>query len=67
MGCGSEPITPVSMTRFVDVEFGRGKNRRRMDSGIGILTGEELLKDDDVSDLRRGLDSDIDLPATDLI
>jgi septal ring factor EnvC (AmiA/AmiB activator) len=67
MGCGSEPVTPVSMTRFVDVEFGRGKNRRRMDSGIGILTGEELLKDDDVSDLRRGLDSDIDLPATDLI
>jgi len=62
---GSEPITPVSMTRFVDVEMGRGKNRRRMDSGIGILTGEEFLSEDD-SNLRR-LDSDIDLPSSDLI
>ncbi|KAJ5748621.1 uncharacterized protein N7511_010317 [Penicillium nucicola] len=67
MGCGSEPITPVSMTRFVDVEFGRGKERRRMDSGIGILTEEQLLKDDGVSDLRQGLDSDIDLPSSEFV
>lgn len=65
---GSEPITPVSMTRFVDVEMGRGKNRRRMDSGIGILTEEELLEsDDEISELRRGLDSEIDLPGSDLV
>ncbi|KAL2822737.1 hypothetical protein BDW59DRAFT_149406 [Aspergillus cavernicola] len=42
MGIGSEPITPVSMTRFVDVEVGRGKHRRRLDSGVGILTEDEL-------------------------
>ncbi|CAL5870073.1 uncharacterized protein PFLUO_LOCUS4307 [Penicillium psychrofluorescens] len=61
---GSEPITPVSMTRFVDVEVGRGKNRRRIDSGIGILTEEDLLEDEDISNLRRGLDSDdIELPT----
>ncbi|KAE8353981.1 hypothetical protein BDV28DRAFT_132004 [Aspergillus coremiiformis] len=41
---GSEPITPVSMARFVDVEVGRGKERRRLDSGIGILTEDELLE-----------------------
>ncbi|KAJ5095849.1 hypothetical protein NUU61_005205 [Penicillium alfredii] len=64
---GSEPITPVSMTRFVDVEVGRGKNRRRMDSGIGILSEEELLEREDISELRRGLDSDIDLPTSDLM
>ncbi|OGE58311.1 hypothetical protein PENARI_c001G07566 [Penicillium arizonense] len=67
MGSGSEPITPISTTRFVDVEFGRGKDRRRMDSGIGILTEEELMKDDDVSALQHGLDSDIDLPTSDLV
>ncbi|KAJ5684464.1 uncharacterized protein N7477_000809 [Penicillium maclennaniae] len=64
---GSEPITPVSMTRFVDVEMGRGKNRRRIDSGIGILTENDLLEDGNISDLRKGLDSDIDLPTSDLI
>lgn len=65
---GSDPVTPVSMTRFVDVEMGRGKNRRRMDSGIGILTDDDLLEnEDDLSELRRGLDSDIDLPTSDLI
>lgn len=64
---GSDPVTPVSMTRFVDVEMGRGKNRRRMDSGIGILTEDELLDNGDLVELRRGLDSDIDLPASDLI
>ncbi|EAU35491.1 conserved hypothetical protein [Aspergillus terreus NIH2624] len=42
---GSEPITPVSMTRFVDVEVGRGKHRRRLDSGIGILTDDLLAED----------------------
>ncbi|KAJ5234816.1 uncharacterized protein N7469_003984 [Penicillium citrinum] len=63
---GSEPITPVSMTRFVDVECGRGKDRRRMDSGVGLLTNEDILNDD-VSDLRCELDSDIDLPTLDLI
>lgn len=51
---GSEPITPVSMTRFVDVEVGRGKHRRRLDSGIGILS-EDMLDDDDAQE--------IDLPS----
>ncbi|PWY91224.1 hypothetical protein BO70DRAFT_358669 [Aspergillus heteromorphus CBS 117.55] len=37
---GSSPITPVNMTRFVDVEVGRGKQRKRLDSGIGILTDD---------------------------
>lgn len=64
---GSEPITPVSMTRFVDIEMGRGKNRRRMDSGIGILTEDELLGNEDISDLHKELNSDIDLPTSDLI
>ncbi|KAJ5863805.1 uncharacterized protein N7529_005721 [Penicillium soppii] len=66
MGGGSEPepITPVSMTRFVDIEVGRGKNRRRMDSGIGILTEEELMRDASSSDLQHSLDSDIDLPTS---
>lgn len=40
-----EPITPVSMSRHIDVEIGRGKHRRRLDSGIGILTEDELLED----------------------
>ncbi|KAF9893628.1 hypothetical protein FE257_010940 [Aspergillus nanangensis] len=44
----SEPITPVSTTRFVDVEVGRGKERRRLDSGIGILTEDELFEDEEV-------------------
>ncbi|KAH1292497.1 hypothetical protein KXW28_007724 [Aspergillus fumigatus] len=48
----SEPITPVSMTRFVDVEVGRGKNRRRLDSGIGILTEEDIINEvEDGADL----------------
>lgn len=64
---GSDPMTPVSLTRFVDVEMGRGKNRRRMDSGIGILTGDELLEREGLSELRRGLDSDIDLPTSDFM
>ncbi|KAL2848145.1 hypothetical protein BJY01DRAFT_160825 [Aspergillus pseudoustus] len=41
LGMGSEPITPVSMTRFVDVEVGRGKHRRRLDSGVGIPMEDE--------------------------
>lgn len=64
---GSEPITPVSMTRFVDVEMGRGKNRRRMDSGIGILSEDYLLESEGLVDLSRGVDSDIDLPVSDLL
>jgi chromosome segregation ATPase len=56
---GSEPITPVSMTRFVDVEMGRGKVRRRLDSGVGIITGDELLESEDASDN--------DLPTPNLI
>ncbi|KAJ5467439.1 hypothetical protein N7475_005191 [Penicillium sp. IBT 31633x] len=58
MGDGNEPITPVSMTRYVDVEYGRGKDRRRVDSGIGILT-EELLRDsdNDLSDIEADLGS----------
>ncbi|RDW69045.1 uncharacterized protein DSM5745_08805 [Aspergillus mulundensis] len=47
-GLDCEPITPVSMTRFVDVEVGRGKHRRRLDSGIGVLTEDELEDDVDV-------------------
>ncbi|PWY78516.1 hypothetical protein BO94DRAFT_537707 [Aspergillus sclerotioniger CBS 115572] len=39
---GSEPITPVSMTRYVDVEAGRGKHRKPLDSAIGILTEDDL-------------------------
>ncbi|KAL4885857.1 hypothetical protein BJY04DRAFT_214054 [Aspergillus karnatakaensis] len=54
LGIGSEPITPISMTRFVNVEAGRGKHRRRLDSGIGILTEDEL--DDEVEAV--GLPSD---------
>jgi hypothetical protein len=59
---GSEPITPVSMTRFVDVEVGRGKHRRRIDSGIsiGVLTEEEL-EDDNESQVC--ISTDPDLPG----
>ncbi|KAJ5163108.1 uncharacterized protein N7500_004938 [Penicillium coprophilum] len=58
IGTGSEPITPVS-ARFVDIEVGRGKNRRRMDT-------EEL--DHDISDVGSGIGShiNIQLPAPDL-
>ncbi|PKY04632.1 hypothetical protein P168DRAFT_326450 [Aspergillus campestris IBT 28561] len=42
----SDPLTPISATRFVDVEVGRGKHRRRLDSGIGILTDEMTGSDD---------------------
>ncbi|KAJ5093170.1 hypothetical protein N7456_009031 [Penicillium angulare] len=58
----SAPITPVSMNRFVDVEVGRGKDRRRIDSGVGILTEEDFLEEG-MPDLRQGLDSDVDLPT----
>lgn len=59
---GSEPITPVSMTKYVDVEAGRGKSRRRLDSGIGILTDEDYYAD---AQLQRCLNSDIELPSSD--
>ncbi|KAF7159549.1 hypothetical protein CNMCM6106_006806 [Aspergillus hiratsukae] len=58
----SEPITPVSMTRFIDVEVGRGKNRRRLDSGIGILTEEDIL--DELED-GGGLPMDVNLLPSD--
>ncbi|KAJ5582687.1 hypothetical protein N7535_001307 [Penicillium sp. DV-2018c] len=58
----SEPITPVSKTRFVDVEVGRGKDRRRVDSGIGFLT-EEILKDNDLPNMGTDLGSDYALPS----
>lgn len=64
---GSEPITPESMTRFVDVEVGRGKSRRRLDGEIG----PEILKEGEVSDedcyaerqIQNCLNSDIELPS----
>lgn len=49
---GSEPITPVSMSRHVNIDIGRGKHRRPMDSGVGILT-------DDLDDEPSGFNSDI--------
>ncbi|KAK1145362.1 hypothetical protein N8T08_004237 [Aspergillus melleus] len=55
---GSEPITPVSMTRFVDVEVGRGRQRRKLDSGIGILSDEDLLDKAGENDDRVLLPSD---------
>lgn len=64
---GSDPITPVSMTRFVDVECGRGKDRKRMDSGVGILTEEELLESENMMGLQRELDSEPDLPSLNVI
>ncbi|RAK97846.1 uncharacterized protein BO80DRAFT_427910 [Aspergillus ibericus CBS 121593] len=42
LNIGSEPITPVSMTRYVDVEAGRGKHRKPLDSAIGILSEDDL-------------------------
>ncbi|KAJ5636506.1 uncharacterized protein N7484_009819 [Penicillium longicatenatum] len=51
----SEPITLLCMTQLAGVEFGRGKE------------GGELIVGEDISDLRRGLDSDeTELPASDL-
>ena len=64
---GSDPITPVS-TRYVDVEIGRGKNRRRVDSGIGFLDGGDLVCDDDEHinrQIQNCLNSDIELPSSD--
>lgn len=45
---GSEPITPVSM-RHVDIDVGRGKHRRPLDSGVGIPT-DDALDDEPLSD-----------------
>lgn len=55
-GLNIEPITPVSMTRFVDVEAGRGKHRKRLDSGVGILTDD--LEDADAGIMPESLPSD---------
>ncbi|KAJ5834550.1 hypothetical protein N7447_000576 [Penicillium robsamsonii] len=58
IGTGSEPITPVS-ARFIDIEVGRGKDRRHMDT-------EEL--ENDLSDVGSGIGSHIyiQLPASGL-
>jgi len=45
---GSEPITPVSM-RYVDIDVGRGKHRRPLDSGVGIPT-DDALDDEPLGD-----------------
>ena len=51
-GGSSVPPTPVSLVRFVDVEVGRGKNRRKYDSGIGLGSDDEIeiYQDADVED-----------------
>jgi hypothetical protein len=55
---GSEPITPVSVGRFVNVRVQRGK--RRPDSGIDILSEES---DQEGDEGQTELTSDFDLPA----
>ncbi|CAG8898099.1 unnamed protein product [Penicillium egyptiacum] len=60
-GGGSEPITPVSV-RSVDVEVGRGKDRRRMDSVEILAEGLE----NDIPNVGSGIGSDIYLRALDL-
>ena len=58
---GSEPITPVSVGRFVNVRVERGKRqRRRPDSGIDILSEES---DQEGDEGQTELTSDFDLPA----
>ncbi|CDM33435.1 unnamed protein product [Penicillium roqueforti FM164] len=59
VGGGSEPITPVS-ARFVDIEVGRGKDRRRMD--IVRISAEGL--EDGISGV--GSDIGFDVTAGDL-
>lgn len=46
-------MTPVSLVRFVDVEVGRGKNRRKYDSGIGLSSEDEIsiYEDPDVEEV----------------
>ncbi|TQB76247.1 hypothetical protein MPDQ_000554 [Monascus purpureus] len=65
----SEPITPVSMTRYVDVEIGRGKDRQQVNSGIEFLMEGDLIDDDDDDYVNRqiqnSLNSDIELPSSD--
>lgn len=57
---GSEPITPVSMNRFVNVEVGRGKRNSKRDSGVGMILTEELDVDDDDDEGRACPTSDTD-------
>ena len=57
---GSEPITPVSIGRFMNVRIQRGKRKKRPDSGIGILTEES---DQEGDEGQTELTSDFDLPA----
>ncbi|KAK2878188.1 hypothetical protein FQN49_001069 [Arthroderma sp. PD_2] len=41
-GFGSEPITPETVSRFKNVEMGRGKKRKRCpDSGVSVVVEEE--------------------------
>lgn len=61
IGGGSEPITPVS-ARYVDVEVGRGKDRRRVDS---VEISAEGLEND-LSDANSDVGCNIHLPALDL-
>lgn len=61
---GSEPITPVrgSTTKFANVQIGRGKIRRkRLDSGIGILTEESDINEDHGDGCRVEPPSDFDV------
>ncbi|KDB25883.1 hypothetical protein H109_02306 [Trichophyton interdigitale MR816] len=42
-GFGSEPITPETVSRFKDVEIGKGKKRRRCpDSGVNMVIEEDV-------------------------
>lgn len=48
VGSGEQLVaTPQSLVRFKDVEVGRGKKRRRFDSGIGILEEEMEMSDEE--------------------
>lgn len=66
---GSEPMTPVraSTNKFANVQIGRGKNRRkRLDSGIGILTEESDINEDNNGDgchVEPSSDFDLDGPV----
>ncbi|KAM5442837.1 hypothetical protein MferCBS31731_002223 [Microsporum ferrugineum] len=47
-GFGSEPITPKTVSRFRNVEIGRGKKRRRCpDSGVSVVGEEEGWSESD--------------------
>ncbi|KAL1966359.1 hypothetical protein VTN77DRAFT_4501 [Rasamsonia byssochlamydoides] len=61
---GSEPISPVraSTNKFANVQIGRGKNRRkRLDSGIGILTEESDINENNDDGCQVEPSSDFDV------